>query len=184
VLRSALRQISHEKCAYCEGRLGAQAGQEIEHYLPKANVNLAFEWTNLLPSCGLCNQAKKDEDHGGMLVKPDVEDPEPFFFFDVDSGELQPHPSLKGRELDRSRESIRICNLNRAGLCQSRIIVYVDLMGLLASESDSSSSAVKDAMRMKMAADHEYKFVVRTAFQISELPERAEEDRENFRNGR
>jgi uncharacterized protein (TIGR02646 family) len=58
------------KCAYCECSLGNQHG-DIEHFRPKAAVTdeddvkidhpgyywLAYDWTNLLPSCIKCNQA-------------------------------------------------------------------------------------------------------------------------------
>ncbi|HWT01568.1 MAG TPA: hypothetical protein VN256_15070 [Pyrinomonadaceae bacterium] len=63
------------KCAYCEGRLGAQSSPQVEHFRPKGGVRdlknkvvnvrpkkphtgywwLAYEPSNLLPACSECN---------------------------------------------------------------------------------------------------------------------------------
>jgi 5-methylcytosine-specific restriction endonuclease McrA len=60
---NALRLIYHNKCAYCETK---EFDPQIEHYRPKNKVTgarnhlgyywLAFEWTNLVPSCFDCNK--------------------------------------------------------------------------------------------------------------------------------
>jgi len=61
-VRDELNKDYHSKCAYCETFCTA----EIEHYRPKKGVVglakshngyywLAYEWTNLLPSCTYCN---------------------------------------------------------------------------------------------------------------------------------
>lgn len=63
-VRDKLNKYYHHKCAYCETR-GGKA--DIEHYRPKKNIKeninneggyhwLAYEWTNLLPSCKDCNR--------------------------------------------------------------------------------------------------------------------------------
>jgi hypothetical protein len=63
----ALRNLFHNKCAYCETNLGD--GLEVEHFRPKGGVTgerqhkgywwLAHKWTNLLPSCVPCNQRRR-----------------------------------------------------------------------------------------------------------------------------
>lgn len=62
IVRTALREIFYNKCAYCES---TECKPEVEHYRPKAAVTginghqgyywLCYEWTNLLPSCRYCN---------------------------------------------------------------------------------------------------------------------------------
>lgn len=57
-----LHKYYHYKCAYCE-RVGQH---DIEHYRPKRKVSedlshtgyywLAYEWSNLIPSCVKCNR--------------------------------------------------------------------------------------------------------------------------------
>jgi uncharacterized protein (TIGR02646 family) len=63
-VRDKLNEYYYHKCAYCETS-GGKA--DIEHYRPKKNVKentnhkggyywLAYEWSNLLPSCKDCNR--------------------------------------------------------------------------------------------------------------------------------
>jgi uncharacterized protein (TIGR02646 family) len=65
----ALDRMFHEKCAYCESAYRAVGARNVEHFRPKGKVReahlhpgywwLASEWTNLLPSCLLCNQRRR-----------------------------------------------------------------------------------------------------------------------------
>ncbi len=66
----ALDDMCHEKCAYCESSYRAVSSGDVEHYRPKGKVKeaadghpgywwLAAEWSNLLPSCQLCNQLRR-----------------------------------------------------------------------------------------------------------------------------
>jgi uncharacterized protein (TIGR02646 family) len=113
MLRRELRTLAHGKCVYCESRLERDTHIEIEHHTPKtANPELAFEWRNLFPACRLCNGKKSEEDHGGLLLKSDEEDPEPYFWVDPE-GKLQPHPSLDFDDAGRQRAeaTISICDL-------------------------------------------------------------------------
>lgn len=69
-LRAALEELSHQKCAYCESNITSGADWDVEHFRPKGRVIendqhpgyywLAYEWTNLFPSCAHCNQSRKD----------------------------------------------------------------------------------------------------------------------------
>ncbi len=65
-LKWHLFDLFHEKCAYCETKpLGGDTGA-VEHYRPKGKVDedkhhpgyywLAYDETNLLPSCASCNE--------------------------------------------------------------------------------------------------------------------------------
>jgi hypothetical protein len=67
---AALDEIFHEKCAYCESSYRALEARNVEHYRPKGPVKeangthpgywwLAAVWTNLLPSCPVCNQLRR-----------------------------------------------------------------------------------------------------------------------------
>lgn len=67
----AFEKIFHRKCAYCEA---IDNTLDVEHFRPKAGVAeeplhdgyywLAYEWTNLLPSCTACNKCLKDRGQG------------------------------------------------------------------------------------------------------------------------
>jgi uncharacterized protein (TIGR02646 family) len=61
-VRETLKEIYHNKCAYCEI---IEHTPDVEHYRPKKSVKedkihpgyywLCYEWTNLIPSCRDCN---------------------------------------------------------------------------------------------------------------------------------
>jgi len=65
VVRRALDELFHRKCAYCESKYSAVEARDVEHYRPKGGVKglshpgywwLAGAWSNLLPSCPGCNR--------------------------------------------------------------------------------------------------------------------------------
>ena len=71
-LKDYLCVLFHGKCAYCDGKFDRNDWGDVEHYRPKRKVTdkdnvaldhpgyywLAYQTTNLLPSCKLCNQGK------------------------------------------------------------------------------------------------------------------------------
>jgi uncharacterized protein (TIGR02646 family) len=70
-VKRALVEAQHSKCCFCESKVGMDG--DVEHYRPKAGFSqgtgrriegpgyywLAYEWTNLLLSCAICNQRFK-----------------------------------------------------------------------------------------------------------------------------
>ncbi len=71
-LKDYLIVLFHGKCAYCDGKFDRNDWGDVEHYRPKRQVTdangvaidhpgyywLAYQTSNLLPSCKLCNQGK------------------------------------------------------------------------------------------------------------------------------
>jgi len=71
-VKQALRMAQHDKCCFCESKLGHAQFGDVEHYRPKASAQqsptdppttgyywLAYVWTNLNLSCAICNQRHK-----------------------------------------------------------------------------------------------------------------------------
>jgi len=69
--RPFLHELTRGKCAYCESPLRDDSPDEINHFRPIRSVDqdashpgyywLAYEWTNLLPSCAACSRNKGDQ---------------------------------------------------------------------------------------------------------------------------
>lgn len=73
-VRAALQKAQHNKCCYCERRIGRE-DSDVEHFRPKSAVRqrlgdprkrpgyywLAYEWNNLYLSCIACNQRCKSD---------------------------------------------------------------------------------------------------------------------------
>ncbi|WP_437835976.1 hypothetical protein [Sorangium sp. So ce1153] len=72
-VKKSLEEAHHGKCCYCESKVKHVTAGDVEHYRPKAAVQqartapverpgyywLAYEWDNLLFSCGICNGTHK-----------------------------------------------------------------------------------------------------------------------------
>ena len=103
-VKQVLLNAQHDKCCYCEVKGGTK---EVEHYRPKGAVKeargtkekfpgyywLAYEWDNLLMSCGDCNRNKSSlfplidesrrvynhhdniEDEKPLIINPVKDDP-------------------------------------------------------------------------------------------------------------
>ena len=71
-IRDALRDLFHNKCAYCESRIAGAYDGDVEHYRPKGKVTdaekagvthpgywwLGMRWENLVLGCAHCNQTR------------------------------------------------------------------------------------------------------------------------------
>lgn len=79
-IKTALIQMFHNKCAYCESKIRIVAYGDIEHFCPKSHsfcINRIFDWDNLLLSCSICNnrthkgdQFQVDSNGNILLVNP------------------------------------------------------------------------------------------------------------------
>lgn len=183
MLREALCGLAHGKCVYCESALEVSGYLEVDHYVAKTVApELAFEWTNLLPACRRCNNAKGQQDHEKALLKPDAEDPEPYFWIHPDTGKLEAHPKLNQNEARRANETIRLCNLQRPALCTKRVEVLARTHRWL--EHVSSAGHLSGPLRAEWEAlsspGMEYKLVVRHALDSHGQHELADFDRARF----
>lgn len=71
-VKLALRAAQHDKCCFCESKLGHAQFGDVEHFRPKAEARqspdvpvamgyywLAHVWENLYLSCEICNRRHK-----------------------------------------------------------------------------------------------------------------------------
>ena len=75
-VKNGLKKAQLDKCAFCESKISHIAWGDVEHFRPKAAYRqganeplirpgyywLAYEWSNLLFCCQLCNQRFKGND--------------------------------------------------------------------------------------------------------------------------
>jgi len=128
-----LEKLYHKKCAYCETKYTEFV--RIEHYRPKSVYYwLAYEWSNLLPTCEKCNNAKGNkfpimkkqtidvkksdlkklnEAEKPYLVNPEIDNPEEYFYFNEKTGEIK-------SKNERAEVTINTCQLNRTDFIIAR----------------------------------------------------------------
>lgn len=176
-------ELTRGKCAFCESLLEVTSFLEIEHYIAKTvHPGRVFEWENLFPVCRFCNGSKRNIDHGGWLLKPDVEDPEILLWLNPDNGELEPNAGLDARTRERVERTFEICKLQRGPLCTKRIETMIRTIHWLERVADSGTP---DQRLQKEWADltdpsTEYKFVIRHVLKTRGLPQLADHDRIKF----
>jgi uncharacterized protein (TIGR02646 family) len=143
-VKDALVKAQHAKCCYCERKILASGYGDVEHFRPKGAVLqdensaeerpgyywLAYEWTNLLVSCSVCNTShkrtffplanpsKRARAHTDllarerpMLVDPAAEDPRRHIRFEGDA----PYALT-----ERGRKTIERLGLRRGDLLERR----------------------------------------------------------------
>jgi len=180
-LREALSRLTYGKCAFCESTLGVTTGLEIEHYVSKTiEPDRAFEWTNLLPACHECNVAKGARDHQSLLLKPDSEDPASYFWLNVASGDLEPHPRLDEGKKRRAEETIRLLNLRRGPLCVKRFNTMQDALTWLAQVQAGLTPPLRRKWNDFADPHTEYKFVIRWVLEMNGAAALAAEDRRRY----
>ena len=146
-VREPLWNLHRGKCCYCERKRGINRESDIEHYRPKAAVKgenhpgywwLAYEWTNYLFSCKICNQTYKGNyfpllpgsaratgpTNGVSIERPVLLNPiddEPEDCISYDWGTSKLYVKALGADADkRGLETIMMLGLNDQHLMEER----------------------------------------------------------------
>lgn len=60
-IKTTLVRETHNKCVYCESKIGHNTPGDVEHILPSSvREDLRFTWDNLTIACTECNRRKSD----------------------------------------------------------------------------------------------------------------------------
>jgi len=194
------------KCVYCEQKIISNQHGDIEHFRPKGMVTdendvevsrvkdgtvekhpgyfwLAYEWTNLLLSCELCNQPSigglgkrnrfpvsgdycfsPDEPiDDALLINPLIEDPADHIEFIKDTG------MLRGTT-PKGKMTIEVIGLNLRGLPGERLEFYNDTYAKLVREFSKDLEDLQNTFHTSIgeitAGTKRYSFVSRFAWQV------------------
>ncbi len=122
--RPRLGMQSDGNCWYCERRcepaseVGGKAAT-VDHFKPRSRFpELTYEWTNWVFSCRRCNEDSKGDRWPAVgYVDPgavgECERPERYFAYDMLTGEIVPHPNMKGDGKERAESTINDLGLNQ-----------------------------------------------------------------------
>jgi uncharacterized protein (TIGR02646 family) len=209
--RAWLMKAFNGKCAYCEAFIQHTQYGDVEHFRPKGAVEqngqrvrfatrlgeerehpgyfwLAYEWSNLLISCVLCNQPGKHmsfplaagsshaltpaavAEEAPQLINPRTEDPAPHVVFDETGTAI----GLDARGVS----CVEILNLNRDELLQHRKDTYRSASDVFerymgTNRQDPRLGGLQDNLAGWQAGRREYSAVARIA--IAKTKEEAEE---------
>lgn len=181
-IKPALRAIFNGKCAYCESYVGAVGHGDLENYRPKSRYpHLAYELSNLLFTCSICNQRYKGDkfpleseppstvaDQADMfgdtrsavidianekplLLNPYFDQPQEHLVFSEDEGGAVRVTGLT----ERGRVSIDLLGLNRPELLEMRARTW----RLARTMFDALASSRMDKQLRNMAISELQQFV-------------------------
>ena len=151
---AGLLWAQHNKCCYCESRLGVTSHKVVEHFRPKGAVQqdpgqkmmypgyywLAYSWSNLLMSCDVCNSTHKRSlfplaDHTARARSHhDNLDGESPLFIDPAREDPRSHIRFRGPAVvaatERGHSTIQGVGLRRSPLEEARRERLAQLKGL------------------------------------------------------
>jgi uncharacterized protein (TIGR02646 family) len=165
-VKSSLRRAQNGKCAFCESKVAHVAYGDVEHFRPKGGYRqtskgplvqpgyywLAYEWSNLLFCCQICNQRHKrslfpltDADKRAKSHHYDIKNEQPLFInpaIEDPSAFLEFHEEYV-RSVDgnpRGTATVDALGLNREELAEMRrdvlgpIKVLIDCRELIVNQ--------------------------------------------------
>jgi uncharacterized protein (TIGR02646 family) len=152
-VKSALIDMFHGKCAYCESFILHIDYGDIEHFRPKSQTrfrHLIFNWSNLLLSCGICNGSEykgvkfPDEASGGPIINPCVDDPKQHFEFVYDPVARVATVICKSRRGEITRD---LLGLNRPSLREhrSKLLNKLYVLAILSNDHAEAVALLNEA---------------------------------------
>jgi len=172
-VKKALKKAQHNKCCFCEKNQVDEYGA-VEHFRPKAGYKikkgdkklikpgyywLAYDWTNLLFVCGVCNTTYKQnffplvkERNRATSHLTNVSREEPLLIDPCGTKDPTDHIKFKNNlpfsEDNFGKRTIEICGLDRDALnsLRAKLISDIDARIVILSAKDShSASEIQDA---------------------------------------
>ncbi len=190
-VKTALIDAQHQKCAFCEHKPLAGSFGDVEHFRPKAECRqsdahpairpgyywLAYDWSNLLFACELCNRRHKRAyfpllDPAKRCSSPadSLAGESPVF---IDPGSEDPAAHIGFREhvpfaidaSERGERTIEALGLRRSALSEDRRRHYETLRLLygVAVSGGPHATRARDVVERMTAADAEYAAMCRAA---------------------
>jgi len=152
-IRQALSEMFHGKCAYCESKIAHVSYGNIEHFKPKSRpefVQLAFEWSNLMLSCPVCNGAQfkgtcfPSSEEGGPFIDPTEEDPNDHLDFVID---INARLATVVGKTTRGRTTEKTIGLNRPDLraYRSKLVMQLRILSNFAGTDPEAKSLIEAA---------------------------------------
>lgn len=156
---------THNKCAYCESKIGHVCTGDVEHIIPKSKrPDLYVEWTNLTLACEECNRTGKKDyyDPNDPLINPYIDNP--------DNHLIAAGPLILNIPGDRKGYITKnVLDLNRSGLIErrvERIRALTNLAEMWAKETNGCvKSLLETQLKKEAEPDKEYSFIVKKYLQ-------------------
>lgn len=150
-IKERVKEITKNKCVFCESSIEIIDYTNIEHFHPKSiHPKFAFKWSNLLPSCRRCNISKGNFDtRNKPFINPFDFEPEEHLYY----RDLKIY-AINGN-LD-AENTIKNCDLNRTELMRTRsqiLISFYDTEDLLEVKNNAYKELKRKTSQIKLSND-------------------------------
>jgi uncharacterized protein (TIGR02646 family) len=141
-----------EVCMYCS----ANEPSHVEHFRPLAHFpDQAFEYTNYLWTCDICNRTHKGErfpphtEPGAVILNPLDEDVWAYFLIEDEFGQLVARiDEATGERLERAASTMEVVGLDRETLAlrrRNRFASLKDLVGRTLADLAAGTVTAEEA---------------------------------------
>lgn len=147
-IKATLKAETHEKCVYCESRIGHNTPGDVEHKVPTSrDQSRHFDWLNLTIACTECNRRKNDyyREHDGFL------DP----YLDKVDDFLDHNGPVVMAKVGKERGEIfvsilKLCSAERFTLVAQKIQKLNELQHILERYNTSTPGALKEILKRQL----------------------------------
>lgn len=145
-IKKALLEMSHNKCAYCELKLGEEGKfLQVEHFhCKKIYPDEVVAWENLLPSCNRCNTNKSSHDTvSEPIINPCTDNPSDYLYMENYRIKPKNHSILGQTTIDilylNESESLVLPRFNIGNKVLDKIEILNDLLVSYANGTENST---------------------------------------------
>jgi len=122
-IREKLGEMTQTHCAFCDGPLGVESRETVEHFRPKSQFpELAYTWDNLFPCCDVCQSSKREAFHE-LLLKPDAREYRfsRYFMVDYRTGAIEASAIADETGQQSARITVGLYGLNSPARKRARL---------------------------------------------------------------
>lgn len=163
-IKSTLKLETHDKCVYCESRIGHNTPGDTEHKIPSSKDRTKhFTWSNLTIACGECNRRKNAyyQQHDGFL---DAYTDNVDQYLDFEGPVVTSKPGAVRGEVFVA--TLELCSAKRLSLVAQKIAKFNELRHVL-ERYNSAAGPLKEVLKRQLiemaGPGGEYSAMVRSA---------------------
>lgn len=175
-IKATLKLETHDKCVYCESRIGHNTPGDIEHKIPSSkDRSKHFLWGNLTIACSECNRRKNAyyQHHDGFL-DPYTDDADQYL--DFEGPVVTSKPGEARGEVFVS--ILELCSANRLPLVAQKISKVNELRHVLERYNAAPAGPLKEVLKRQLInmarPEGEYSAMVRSALRTKGYAELVE----------
>jgi 5-methylcytosine-specific restriction endonuclease McrA len=147
-IKNRLRSETHNKCVYCESKIGHNTPGDVEHKMPtNGKEHLHFSWENLTLACTECNRRKSDYSNDDVpFVDPYTDNVEQWL---VHHGPIVTW-QVGNKRAEISVRMLELASTKRLALIQTKLEKIQDVMDIIERFHAEADPTLKALLRKRL----------------------------------